>query len=125
MSAPVPSAAAIRAHRRAVSRAHGRSLVRTALGATWDVLVGVAVLGGLGVQAGRRLIGGFPAERELAPPATAGWLLAAVGVAVLGAALRGLVAAGPLSAQPAALTWIFAGPVDRAGLLAPRFRLAA
>ncbi|HEV7658103.1 MAG TPA: DUF6297 family protein [Mycobacteriales bacterium] len=120
-----PSPAAVRAYRRRVLRAHGRSMVRTALGATWDVLVGAAVLGGLGVQAGRRLVGGFPAHRELAPAATAGWLLAAAAVAVLGAAVRGLVAAGPVSAQPAALTWIFAGPVDRAGLLAPRYWLAA
>ena len=52
-------------------------------------------------------------------------MLAAAAVALLGAALRGLAAAGPVSAQPAALTWIFAGPVDRAGLLAPRFWLSA
>jgi uncharacterized protein DUF6297 len=121
----VPAARAVRAYRRSVLRAHGRGLLRAALGTTWDVLVGAAVLGGLGVQAGRRLVGGFPAERELAPAATAGWLLAAGAVAVLGAAVRGLAAAGPLSAQPAALTWIFTGPVDRAGLLAPRLWFSA
>jgi hypothetical protein len=119
----VPSAAVVRRHRRRVLRARGRSMVQAALGATWDVLVGAAVLGGLGVQAGRRLVGGLPAERELAPAATAGWLLVAAAVALLGAALRGLAAAGPLSAQPAALTWILSGPVDRAGLLLPRFWL--
>ncbi len=55
----------------------------------------------------------------------AGWLLAAAAVALVGAALRGLAAAGPVSAQPAAVSWILAGPVDRAGVLAPRFWLSA
>ncbi|HEY6744430.1 MAG TPA: DUF6297 family protein [Mycobacteriales bacterium] len=121
----VPAPAAVRAYRRRVLRARGRSALRSALGATWDVLVAAAVLGGIGVQAGRRLVGGFPAHRDPAAAGTAAWLLAAVAVALLGAALRGLVAAGPLSAQPAALTWMLSAPVDRAGLLLPRFWLSA
>jgi hypothetical protein len=121
----VPAPATVRAHRRRVLRAHGRSALRSALGATWDVLVAVAVLGGIGVQAGRRLVGGFPAHRDPAAAGTAGWLLAAVAVVLLGAAVRGLVAAGPVSAQPGALTWMLSGPVDRAGLLRPRFWLSA
>ncbi len=121
----VPSAGTVRAYRRRLLRAHGRSALRSALGATWDVLVAVAVLGGIGVQAGRRLVGGFPAHRDPAAAGTAGWLLAAVAVALLGAAVRGLVSAGPVSAQPGALTWMLSGPVDRAGLLRPRFWLSA
>lgn len=124
MTAGVPAAGAVRAYRRGVRRGHGRSVWRGALGATWDVLVAVAVLGGIGVQAGRRLVGGFPAHRDPAAAGTAAWLLAAVALALLGAALRALVAAGPLSAQPAALTWMLSGPVDRAGLLRPRFWLS-
>jgi hypothetical protein len=121
----VPAPRAVRAYRRAVLRRHGRGLLRTALGATWDVVVGVAVLGALGAQAGRRLVHGVPAHGPAVPGATGGWLLAAAAVALVGAALRGLAAAGPVSAQPATLTWMLAGPVDRAGLLAPRFWASA
>jgi hypothetical protein len=108
-----------------VRRGHGRGVLRTALGTTWDVVVGVAVLGALGAQAGRRLVHGVPSHGTTAPAATGGWLLAAAAVALVGAALRGLAAAGPVSAQPAAVSWILAGPVDRAGVLAPRFWLSA
>jgi Family of unknown function (DUF6297) len=121
----IPSPRAVRAHRRAVLRAHGRGVLRAALGASWDVVVGAAVLGGIGAQAGRRLVAEVPSHRASVAAATGGWLLAAAAVALVGAALRGLAAAGPVSAQPAALTWIFTGPVDRAGLLAPRFWLSA
>jgi hypothetical protein len=108
-----------------VLRGHGRGVLRTALGATWDVVVGAAVLGAIGAQAGRRLVHGVPQHREAVSAATGGWLLAAAALALVGAGLRGLAAAGPVSAQPAALTWTFTGPVDRAGLLAPRFWLSA
>jgi hypothetical protein len=121
----VPPPRVVRAYRRAVRRGHGRGVLRTALGATWDVVVGVAVLGALGAQAGRRLVHGVPSHGNLVSAATGGWLLAAAAVALAGAALRGLVAAGPVSAQPAAVSWILAGPVDRAGVLAPRFWLSA
>ncbi len=117
----VPPPRVVRAYRRAVRRGHGRGLLRTALGATWDVVVGVAVLGALGAQAGRRLVPGVPSHGSAVSAATGGWLLAAAAVALVGAALRGLAAAGPVSAQPAAVSWILVGPVDRAGLLAPRF----
>ncbi len=117
----VPAPRAVRAYRRALLRRHGHGLLRTALGATWDVVVGVAVLGAIGAQAGRRLVHGVPAHGAAVPGATGGWLLAAAAVALAGAALRGLAAAGPVSAQPATVSWILAGPVDRAGLLAPRF----
>jgi Family of unknown function (DUF6297) len=125
VTSPVPSARAVRARRRAVLRGHGRGVLRTALGATWDVVVGAAVLGALGAQAGRRLVREVPAHRTAVPATTGGWLLAAAAVALVGAGLRGLAAAGPVSAQPAALSWVFAGPVDRAGLLAPRFWASA
>jgi hypothetical protein len=121
----VPPPGVVRAYRRAVRRGHGRGVLRTALGATWDVVVGVAVLGALGAQAGRRLVHGVPSHGNVVSAATGGWLLAAAAVALAGAALRGLAAAGPVSAQPAAVSWILAGPVDRAGVLAPRFWLAA
>ena len=121
----VPPPRVVRAYRRAVRRGHGRGVLRTALGATWDVVVGVAVLGALGAQAGRRLVHGVPSHGNVVSAATGGWLLAAAAVALAGAALRGLAAAGPVSAQPAAVSWILAGPVDRAGVLAPRFWLSA
>jgi hypothetical protein len=122
---PVPPPQVVRAYRRAVRREHGRGVLRTALGATWDVVVGAAVLGALGAQAARRLVHGVPAHGAAVSASTAGWLLAAAAVALVGAALRGLVAAGPVSAQPAAVSWVLAGPVDRAGVLAPRFWLSA
>ena len=121
----VPPPRVVRAYRRAVLRGHGRSLLRTALGATWDVVVGAAVLGALGAQAGRRLVHGVPSHGAAVSAPTGGWLLAVAAVALVGAALRGLAAAGPVSAQPAAVSWILAGPVDRAGVLAPRFWLSA
>jgi len=121
----VPPPRAVRAYRRAVLRGHGRGVLRTALGATWDVVVGAAVLGALGAQAGRRLVHGVPSHGAAVSASTGGWLLAAAAVALVGAALRGLAAAGPVSAQPAAVSWILAGPVDRAGVLAPRFWLSA
>ncbi|HLL66328.1 MAG TPA: DUF6297 family protein [Micromonosporaceae bacterium] len=49
------------------------------------------------------------------------WLLAAIAVAITGAAWRGLRAIGPLLATPANLTWCAATPVDRRGWLLPRF----
>jgi hypothetical protein len=100
-------------------------VLRTALGATWDVVVGIAVLGAIGAQAGRRLVHGVPSHGTAVSASTGGWLLAAAAVALVGSALRGLAAAGPVSAQPAAVSWILAGPVDRAGVLAPRFWLSA
>ena len=122
---PVPSPRVVRAYRRGVRRGHGRGVLRTALQATWDVVVGVAVLGALGAQAGRRLVHGVPSHGNVVSAATGGWLLTAAAVALAGAAMRGLVAAGPVSAQPAAVSWILAGPVDRAGVLVPRFWLSA
>ena len=121
----VPPPRAVRAYRRAVRREHGRGVLRSALGATWDVVVGAAVLGALGAQAGRRLVHGVPSHGTAVSAQTAGWLLAAAAVALVGAGLRGLAAAGPVSAQPASVSWILAGPVDRAGVLAPRFWLSA
>jgi Family of unknown function (DUF6297) len=121
----VPPPRVVRAYRRAVLRGHGRGVLRTALGATWDVVVGAAVLGALGAQAGRRLVHGVPSHGAAVSASTGGWLLATAAVALVGAALRGLAAAGPVSAQPAAVSWILAGPVDRAGVLAPRFWLSA
>jgi hypothetical protein len=63
----IPSPRSVRAYRRAVLRAHGRGVLRAALGATWDVLVGAAVLGAIGAQAGRRLVEEVPAHRAAVP----------------------------------------------------------
>jgi len=88
----VPPPRAVRAYRRAVLRRHGRGVLRTALGATWDVVVGAAVLGALGAQAGRRLVHGVPSHGAAVSASTGGWLLAAAAVALVGAALRGWLA---------------------------------
>jgi hypothetical protein len=90
------------------------------VGNGYEILLAVVIVGGIGVQGGRRIIAA--AGDGAVPPhaATLGWLLVALTVLLAGLALRGLAAIGPLVAGPATRTWVLSAPVDRAGLLFPR-----
>lgn len=110
-------ARAVRRLMRSARKARSTTTLREQIGNGYEILLTVAILGGIGVQAGRRLL---TVASTGAPPANANvlaWLLVALTLLLAGLAVRGLVAIGPLVAGPATRTWLLSTPVDRAGLL--------
>jgi hypothetical protein len=103
---------------RTARAARSTTTLRKRIGTGYEVLLTTAIVGGLGIQAGRRLLAaassGSPAAAD---PRVIGWLLVALTLLLAGLALRGLAAIGPLFAGPATQTWMLSTPVSRCGLL--------
>ena len=120
----VPQARELRGWLRDARRSRKHRIARQILGDLYELLLTVAVAGGIGFQAARRILAAAGVTRTPPHATTLGWLLAGLTLLLAGLALRGLMAIGPLIASAAARTWVLSAPVDRAGLLAPRHRWA-
>jgi hypothetical protein len=97
---------------------------RQRVGDVYELVLTFAILGGIGVEAGRRVLAVADSGAAPANARAVGWLLVALTVLLSGLALRGLAAIGPLVASPATRTWLLSTPVDRSDLLAARHRWA-
>lgn len=118
----VPTARMLYRMVRAARAARAARTLRQRLGSGYEIALTVAILGGIGVQAGLRVV--RMAGSSAPPPdaAAMGWLLVALTMVLAGLAVRGLAAIGPLVAGPATRTWLLSTPVARADLLAARHR---
>ena len=99
--------------------------LRARAGDAYSVLLTAVVVGGVAVQGARRVVdAGFDAV-PAGDADLAAWLALALAVVLAGAALRGLVAAGPVIAGPAFVHWLLSSPVSRRPLLIPRYTATA
>ena len=99
--------------------------LRARAGDAYSVLLTAVVVGGVAVQGARRVVdAGFDAV-PAGDADLAAWLALAFAVVLAGAALRGLVAAGPVIAGPAFVHWLLSSPVSRRPLLIPRYTATA
>lgn len=116
--AAVPTARALRARARRGQRGNRPDRRGDALADLYTLAVLLAMYGGAGVKTTMDY-----APPEAVPTGTAGvrdWLTLASLMILSGLVFRGLRAFGPLFATPAAVTFGYATPVTRAGLLASR-----
>ena len=119
----VPTARSLRSH---LARTRRARRAATADGPSRDwytPALAALVVGGMLVQGVRRVVGVVPAPPPEAPHA--GLLLGAALLVLAGLALRAALAVGPMLAGPAVRHWVLAAPVDRRGLLTPRYAGAA
>ena len=99
--------------------------LRARAGDAYSVLLTAVVVGEVAVQGARRVVdAGFDAV-PAGDADLAAWLALALAVVLAGAALRGLVAAGPVIAGPAFVHWLLSSPVSRRPLLIPRYTATA
>jgi hypothetical protein len=118
----LPEARALRRMVRSARAARSTTTLRQRIGNGYEVALTVLIVGGLGIQAGRRLIAAASSEAPAADSRVVGWLLVALTMVLAGLAVRGLTAIGPLFAGPATQTWLLSTPVSRAGLLSWWYR---
>ncbi|MFC0004563.1 DUF6297 family protein [Micromonospora siamensis] len=115
---PAPRAGQVRARLRRARRRHHDTSLGDVLTDVYVVVLFVAMYGWFALTGIRRYLDspagapGDPGERY--------WIAVAAALAATGLAWRLLRAAGPLLVTPAAQSWLFSAPVDRAALLLPR-----
>lgn len=115
----VPTARALRRQLRLVRRPHHRGSLGDALTDAYMIVLIAALYGW---AAARGLRGFFDSpDVQVTDAGARYWIAVAAALATAGLLWQGLRVFGPLLVTPAARTWVFSSPVDRADLLRPRF----
>jgi Family of unknown function (DUF6297) len=119
----VPGARPLRRRMRRLRRPHHAGSIGEVLTDVYMIVL-VLALYGWGTASGIRGFLASPAVQETDANGRY-WIAVAAALAAAGLAWQGMRVVGPLLVTPAAQTWVFSSPVDRRGLLVPRFGVLA